>query len=63
MQAGLWAAAAGSLAVGLIAGWRDWRRVRRHDPDAVGPIDWGLVQVLAVLAAVVCTALALRAGG
>lgn len=63
MQAMLWAGAVASAAAGLFAGWRDWRRVRRHDPDAVGPVDWGAVQVLAVLAAVACAALALKAGG
>lgn len=59
MQASLWQAAALSSAIGLIAYARDRARRRRRDLDRVSAIDWALVQLLAVLAALVCTALAL----
>lgn len=52
--------AGAAVAIALISGWRDWRRARRADPDAVGIIDWPTVQVLALIAAAVMAGLALR---
>lgn len=62
MQAGLWAGAGVALAIAVLAGWRDWRRRRRTDPDAVGIIDWPTVQVFALLVFVILASLALHAG-
>jgi len=37
------------VAVALVAAWRERRRVRRADPDAVGWVDWTTVQMLALI--------------
>lgn len=50
--------AAIALAIAILAGWRDHRRRRRHDPDAVGWIDWTTVQVLALIAFAIVALLA-----
>jgi hypothetical protein len=42
--------AAGGAAVAVLAGWRDRRRRLRADVDAVGWVDWSLVQMLAIFA-------------
>ena len=62
-QAGLWTAAGAALALALAvaaeaAEWR--RRHRRRALDAVGWVPWRGLQVLALFAAVVLAALALR---
>lgn len=49
-----------AVAVVLLAGWREARRKRRDDPDAVGWVDWPTVQVLALIALAVVGLLALR---
>lgn len=49
-QALLSTAAATGAAVAILAGWRDRRRRRRVDVDAVGWVDWPLVQMLAIFA-------------
>lgn len=43
-----WSAAC--LVLALLAGWRERRRARRHDPDAIGWVDWRGVQMLALIA-------------
>lgn len=63
MQGMLWGVAALCLAIGLIGYQRDRARRRRRDPDAVGAIDWALVQLLAVLGALLSVALALTGAG
>lgn len=35
--------------VAIVASFRERRRVTRHDPDAVGWIDWTTVQMLALI--------------
>lgn len=40
----------------------DRRRARRADIDAVGFMPWTLITVMAVLATVICAALALKSG-
>lgn len=60
MQAGLWTLAGLCVALGLLGYQRDHARRRRRDPDAVSAIDWALVQLLAVLGALLCVALALK---
>lgn len=37
-------------AIALFAGWRQARRGRRRDVDAVGWVDWTTVQVFALFA-------------
>lgn len=52
---------AGALtAVAIFAGWREWRRNRRHEPDAVGLVPWQTVQVLALVGLAICGLLALH---
>ena len=60
-QARLWIAAAACLALALFAAWRERRRKRRDDPDAIGPIDWVSVQVFALIALAILAALAFHA--
>lgn len=52
--------AAIAVAVAIFAGWRDHRRRRRADLDAVGWIDWALVQVAALIALAVLGLLAAK---
>lgn len=61
MQVGLWAAAGLALLTAVFAGWRDWRRRRRSDPDAVGIADWPMVQIIALIAALCLATLAWHA--
>jgi hypothetical protein len=49
-QASLVAIASLAFALALFAGWRAHRRTRRADPDAVGWVDWTLVQMVALIA-------------
>lgn len=59
-QAMLWGAA-GSCAISAAgAAWRERRRMRRRDPDAVGLVDWRTVQVAAIGLAIVLGGLALK---
>jgi hypothetical protein len=60
MQAGLWSGVGVAIAVALFSGWRDWRRARRDDPDAVSMIDWPIVQIFALIAAAVLAGLAFK---
>lgn len=60
MQGGLWIGVGAAVVVVLLSGWRDWRRTRRDNPDAVSMIDWPTVQVLALIGVVVMAGLALR---
>lgn len=56
----LWIAAAAAVLIAITAGIADWRRRRRRDLDRIGPIYWPTIQVLALIVAAVCGALALR---
>lgn len=58
MQA-IWGWAAGALTVAALAGFIDWRDSRRRDYDRPALMPWTLIQVLALLAAVMLTAAAL----
>lgn len=49
-----------ALLVAVAAGWRDHRRRTRVDPDAVGWIDWVLVQVGALIVGAVAAYVAFR---
>ncbi|WP_343520045.1 hypothetical protein [Sphingomonas sp.] len=48
------------VAVAAGSGLADWRRTKRRDLDRVGWMPWTLIQVLAMLAAVVTAALAIK---
>ncbi|HLL29464.1 MAG TPA: hypothetical protein VK403_00550 [Allosphingosinicella sp.] len=53
-----WTAAAAFAALALLAGWAERRRDKRRDLDKPGWVPWQLVMVLAMMATVVCGALA-----
>ena len=57
---GLWYGVAAALMIAVAAGIADWRRKRRRDLDAIGPIHWPTVQMLALIAAVTCGMIALH---
>lgn len=59
----IWGGAAAMVGIALVAAWRERRRRRRCDPDAVGPVDWLTVQAGALIAAGVLALLAVRSGG
>jgi hypothetical protein len=61
MQASLWTGCAAAVALAGIASFAERRRNRRADLDRVGFMPWPLVSVLAIMAAVVLAALALKA--
>lgn len=56
----LWIAAGTFVAVAAGSGLADWRRAKRRDLDRVGWVPWTLIQILAVLGAVVTAALAIK---
>ena len=59
MQARLWWGAGIALAIALVAIFADRRRQRRDDLDRVGFMPWALIQVIAMMAAAICAALAM----
>lgn len=61
-QAGLWWGAGIGLALALLAGMAEYRRARRRDLDRIGWMPWNLIQLLALLAAVMAAALAMKGG-
>lgn len=54
-----WAGAA--LAIVALGGLADWRNRRRRNIDRVAMLPWPLIQVMALLAAIVLAALAVNA--
>jgi hypothetical protein len=60
MQDWLWTADGALVALALVAGVADWRRVRRTTVDGWGWMPWRGVQVMALFAAAGVTILALR---
>jgi len=52
--------AGASAALAAFSTLAEWRRHRRRDPDRVGFMPWTLINVIAVLAAVMLAAAALK---
>lgn len=61
MQVMLWSWAGVALAVVALGGLADWRNRRRSNIDRVAMLPWPLIQVMALLAAVMLAALAINA--
>lgn len=55
-----WAAVASALAIAVLTGVADWRRRERRDLDRMGWVDWRTIQMLAVIAALICAIAATR---
>ena len=53
-------AAVFAFALAIVAGIADLRRRKRIDPDRIGWLDWRSVQMLALIAAVMLTIIALH---
>lgn len=60
MQGPLWIGVGAFVAVAAGGAVADWRRMRRRDLDRVGWVPWTLIQVMALLGAVVTAALAIK---
>jgi hypothetical protein len=60
MQQELWTGVGLALLVAVIAGLGERKRKRRRDMDRIGLLPWPLIQVLALLAALILTSLALH---
>lgn len=56
----LWIGVGAFVAVAAGSGLADWRRTRRRDLDRVGWVPWTLIQIMAMLGAVVTAALAIK---
>lgn len=56
----LWIGVGAFVAVAAGSGLADWRRAKRRDLDRVGWVPWTLIQVLALLGAIVTAALAIK---
>jgi hypothetical protein len=60
MQQQLWGGAAIAVVVAIGSGFGERRRLRRRNMDEVGFVPWTLVQVLAMLFAVILASVALN---
>lgn len=49
-----------AAALAIAAGWRERRRARRTDPDAVGAVDWLSVQMAALVVLAITGLIALH---
>ena len=56
----LWIGVGAFVAVAAGSVLADWRRTKRRDLDRVGWMPWTLIQVMAVLGAVITAALAIK---
>ena len=59
-QSALWATSAGFAVLAGFAFLADHRRANRRDLDKVGWVPWGLIQILAIIAAAAAAAFALK---
>ncbi len=60
MQVPLWIGVGALVAVAAGSGLADWRRSKRDDLDRVGWMPWTLIQLMAILFAVVTAAFAIK---
>jgi hypothetical protein len=60
MQQQLWGGAALAVLLAIGSGFGEHRRRRRRDMDEVGFMPWTLIQVLAMLVAVILASVALN---
>jgi hypothetical protein len=60
MQQQLWGGAAAAVVVAITSAFGERRRSRRRDMDQVGFMPWTLIQVLAMLLAVILASVALN---
>ena len=59
-QAALWTGAGAAAAAVLAAAFADRRRTNRRNLDRPGLVPWPLIQILAIIAAALLAALALK---
>lgn len=57
----LWSGCAAALAVAGLANLAERRRAKRRDLDRVGFMPWPLITVLAMMVALACAAIAIKA--
>ena len=60
MQQQLWTSVGAALLVAVVAGFGERRRKRRTNMDRISLVSWPLVQILAILAALVLASVALN---
>jgi hypothetical protein len=60
MQQQLWGGAAAAILVAVVSGFGEHRRRKRREMDRVGFVPWTLIQVLAMLAALILASVALN---
>ncbi|MEP9359495.1 hypothetical protein [Sphingomonas sp. KR3-1] len=60
MQQQLWLGAAGAAVVAVVSGLGEHRRRKRKRIDDVGYVPWSLIQVMAMLFAVILVSVALN---
>lgn len=60
MQQQLWTSVGVALFVAVAAGFGERHRKRRRDMDKIGLVSWPLIQVLALLSALILTSVALH---
>ena len=56
----LWWVAGAAFGIAVLAAFAEHRRSRRRDLDRVGIMPWNFIQLMAFLAAMLATALALK---
>lgn len=61
MQQQLWGGAVAALGIAAASGWGEYRRKNRQDLDRVDLVPWTMVQILALLTALVLASVALNA--
>ena len=59
-QSALWVTAVGMAALTVAAGMADHRRGKRRHLDRPGWVPWALIQVVAMILAIVAAAIALK---
>ncbi|RYY44103.1 MAG: hypothetical protein EOP59_06750 [Sphingomonadales bacterium] len=60
MQQELWTGVAIALVLAVIAGFGERKRKRRTDMDRIGLLNWPLIQILAILIALILASVALH---